>query len=85
MNGVKNLIAVRGKKKMVSTAADSLVIVCFVEVSQSCREKRPHGAHLTFQRSVGWLGTQQAGLGTGLAAWARFGPGSQDPHLAQSG
>lgn len=67
MNGVKNLIAVRGKKKMVSTAADSLVIVCFVEVSQSCREKRPHGAHLIFQRSVGWLGTQQAGLGTGRA------------------
>lgn len=46
-NGVKNLFVVKGKKKTESTAADSLVIVCFVEVSQSCREKRPPGAHLT--------------------------------------
>lgn len=61
MNGVKNLFVVRGKEKMESTAADSLVMVCFVEVSQSCREKRPCGAHLTFQRQVGWVGTGRAG------------------------
>lgn len=48
---------------MGSTAADSLVIICFVEDSQSCGEKRPRGAPLTFQRQgQGW---GQAGQGTG--------------------
>ena len=51
--GVKNLFVVRGKKKMEITAADSLVIVCFVEVSWSCREKGARGAHRTFKRRVG--------------------------------
>lgn len=73
VNGVKNLFVVRGKKKMESTAADSLIIVCFVEVSQSCRQKRHHGAHVTFQRQVGWVGTGRA-----LAACACFGAGSQE-------
>lgn len=81
MNGVKNLFVVRGKKKMESTAADSLVMVCFEEVSQSCREKRPRGARVTFQRCVGWVGTEQAAghrQGRALAACAGFGPGSQE-------
>lgn len=51
--GVKNLFVVRGKKKMIITAANSLVIVCFVEVSWSCREKGPRGIHHTFKRRVG--------------------------------
>lgn len=50
--GVKNLFVVRRKKKMEITAADSLVIVCFVEVSWSCREGA-RGAHRTFNRCVG--------------------------------
>lgn len=58
---------------MESTAADSLIIVCFVEVSQSCREKRHHGAHVTFQGQMGWVGTGRA-----LAACACFGAGSQE-------
>lgn len=83
-NGVKNLFVVRGKKKMESTAADSLVIVCFVEVSQSCREKRPCGAHLTFQRGVGWMGMQWAGLGAGRAGDRQpVLTGNQGPPIAQ--
>lgn len=83
-NGVKNLFVERGKKKMESTAADSLVIVCFVEVSQSCREERPRGALLW--RCVGWVGTRQGWGQTGLVTGSLCSLCTRQsgPHLAQT-
>lgn len=60
---VQKIFVVREKKKMEITAADSLVIICFVEVIWSFREKGACGAHGIFKRQV------EVGVDSSLHGW----------------